>query len=132
MIRGNSAANTLNGLAGADYMRGMGGNDTYVVDNAGDVVDESVMGSSGTDLVRSSVTINLSDPTHFKGFIEHVTLLGSAAIHATGNGLNNTLTGNGAANFLVGRAGSDTLTGGAGFDHFVFDTALGAHQHRHH
>ena len=123
---GNLVANTLNGLGGADYMRGMGGNDTYVVDNAGDVADESVVGSSGTDFVRSSVTVNLSDPAHFKGLIEHVTLLGSAAIHAIGNGLDNTLIGNGAANILVGRAGSDTMTGGVGNDHSAFDVALGA------
>ena len=123
---GNLVVNTLNGLGGADYMRGMGGSDTYVVDHAGDVADESVVGSTGNDLVRSSVTVNLSDPAHFKGLIEHVTLIGSAAVHATGNDLGNTLIGNGAANFLTGRAGSDALTGGAGFDHFLFDTALGA------
>ena len=34
---GDLLANILNGGGGADLMRGMAGNDTYVVDNAGDV-----------------------------------------------------------------------------------------------
>ena len=35
-IIGNSGANMLNGGARGDNMQGGGGNDTYVVDNAGD------------------------------------------------------------------------------------------------
>ncbi len=124
-LTGNAAANTLNGAGGADAMRGMGGNDTYVVDNIGDVVDELAAGSSGIDLVLSTVTLDLSDTVHAKGTIDHVTLTGGGAINATGNGLNNTLAGNGAANTLTGRAGVDTLTGAAGNDTFRFDTALG-------
>ena len=103
-LTGNVAANTLNGAGGADAMRGLGGNDTYVVDNVGDVVDEAAAGSGGIDTVQSSVTFNLSDTAHAKGFIDHVTLTGAAAVNVVGNGLGNTLTGNGAANILIGRA----------------------------
>ena len=38
-------------------MRGGLGNDIYVVDQAGDVVDES--GGGGTDLVRSAISYTL-------------------------------------------------------------------------
>ena len=43
----NSAANRLDGGAGADIMTGGAGNDTYVVDNAGDVVTEAAAGGTG-------------------------------------------------------------------------------------
>jgi len=58
---GNSAANhltgrlgndTLDGGAGADTMQGSVGDDVYIVDNAGDVVVESL--NEGIDLVKAS------------------------------------------------------------------------------
>ena len=58
-------------------MLGGAGNDTYVVDNAGDVVDET--GGNGTDLVQSSISFSLSDSVHAIGGIENLTLTGSAA-----------------------------------------------------
>ena len=42
----------LDGGAGADTMTGGAGNDTYVVDNAGDVGDRDAAGG-GTDTVQS-------------------------------------------------------------------------------
>jgi len=107
-LAGNGAANVLNGGAGADTLAGGAGNDTYVVDNAADVVTE--LAGDGSDLVQSSVTFTLAAE------IENLTLTGSGAINATGNGLANVLTGNGANNTLTGNAGDDTLVGGAGTD----------------
>ncbi len=124
---GNDGNNVLNGATGADYMRGYGGNDIYVVDNAGDVVDESVAGSGGTDRAQSAVlSINLSDAVHFKGAIEAAMLTGSANLNLAGNSLNNILWGNDGNNVLNGLGGNDTLQGGAGNDSFVFNTALNA------
>ncbi len=40
MLTGNGAANILDGRGGADTMIGGLGNDTYVVDDDGDVVTE--------------------------------------------------------------------------------------------
>jgi Ca2+-binding RTX toxin-like protein len=120
-LTGNAAANVLNGGGGADVLRGLGGNDTYVVDNALDVVDET--GGSGIDTVQSSVTFNLGSTADAKGTVENLTLTGSAAINATGNGSANTLTGNAAANVLNGAGGADTLKGLGGNDTFRYASA---------
>ena len=86
------------------------------------MVDESVAGSVGSDLVRSSVSFSLLDAAHAKGAIEDLTLTGNGAINGTGNASANALIGNAAANVLAGNLGSDFLTGGAGGDTFLFDT----------
>ena len=106
VLTGNSGNNTLNGGTGADQMAGGGGNDTYVLDNAGDVVTE--LANEGTDLVQSSLSYSLG------ANVENVTLTGTAAITATGNSLNNVLAGNSGANVLTGGAGDDTYVVGAG------------------
>jgi Ca2+-binding RTX toxin-like protein len=110
-LTGNSAANWLNGGGGADSMQGGAGNDTYVVDNAGDVVGEAV--GEGTDLVQSSVTYTLS------ANVENLTLTGSTASNGTGNALDNVLTGNSANNTLTGGEGNDSLNGGTGSDTLI-------------
>ena len=120
---GSSLANVLTGLAGndifdggggADRMIGGTGNDTYAVDNAGDVVDET--GGDGTDLVQSAVTFSLSDAVHAIGGIENLTLTLTGNINGTGTALANVITGNGGNNTLAGLGGADTLIGGAGID----------------
>jgi Ca2+-binding RTX toxin-like protein len=104
-------------------MRGMAGNDAYVVDNAGDIVDESIAGSSGTDSVHSLIDFNLGNAVTVKGTVENLVLAGSANIHATGNGLGNLLVGNSGINILNGGAGIDTMRGMAGNDVYVVDNA---------
>src|SRR3972149_2433171 len=63
-------------------------------------------------LINRNVDLNLAPFTE----IEHVTLTGTAALNATGDGGDNALTGNSGANSLSGGAGADTLFGGAGND----------------
>ena len=94
VIFGLDGSDTLDGGGGADQMYGGIGNDTYVVDNAGDVANET--GGDGTDTVLASISFNLADSTHAIGSIENLTLTGSGAINATGNALNNVLIGNSA------------------------------------
>ena len=93
---------------------GGAGNDTYVVDNAGDVANETDGG--GTDTVLASVSFSLADPLHAIGAIENLTLTGSSVINATGNALNNVLIGNSATNVLRGGGGADRLDGYGGAD----------------
>ncbi len=106
-----AGADTLDGGTGADVMAGGLGNDTYLVDNVGDVVDET--GGDGVDTVNSSVTFTLA------AGVERLTLTGVAAVDATGNADANILTGNAAANTLSGLDGSDILRGADGADHLL-------------
>ena len=92
-------------------MVGLGGNDTYVVDNTGDVVTEEA--NKGSDTVQSSISYALSLN------VENLTLTGTGAINGTGNDLANLLIGNTGNNFLDGGAGIDTMQGGAGDDTYV-------------
>jgi Ca2+-binding RTX toxin-like protein len=120
---GNYGNNYLNGGGGADVMTGFFGNDTYVVDNAGDQVEEA--GGAGSDTLFSFVSYTLAAnqevevlSTAFQG--------GTAAINLTGNNLAQTVYGNAGANVLNGGAGIDTLVGFGGADTYAFTTALGA------
>jgi Ca2+-binding RTX toxin-like protein len=99
---------TLNGGSGSDQMTGGVGNDTFVVDNTGDVVIEAA--NEGIDTVRSSISYTLGDNQ------ENLVLTGTAEIKGTGNAANNLLKGNNAANALLGNAGADTLIGNGGND----------------
>lgn len=128
LLVGGSLRDYLYGDAGVDTMRGGAGGDVYYVDNPGDVVDESVAGAGGVDVVRSSLNIDLTDTLHFKGDIEKAVLTGVTPLSARGNALANTLTANMAQCTLDGGLGNDTLTGlldGVAVTTFVFSTALG-------
>ncbi|MFN9546276.1 MAG: calcium-binding protein, partial [Cyanobacteriota bacterium] len=100
------------GGAGADTMTGGAGNDTYTVDNVGDVVLE--LPGAGTDEVRSSISYVLGLS------VENLALLGSVNHSATGNAEANLIIGNAGNNVIIGALGQDTLTGNAGADAFVF------------
>ena len=129
IIVGNSANNiltglggndTLDGSAGADKMFGGTGNDIYVVDNAGDVVDDQT-GGGGTDTVKTSITFSLADSVHAMGSIENLILTGTSSINGTGNAIDNVISGNSANNVLAGG-----LNGGVGDTVSYANAASGA------
>ncbi|KQP61127.1 hypothetical protein ASF41_22860 [Methylobacterium sp. Leaf111] len=112
LLIGSSGADRLSGGAGADVMKGGLGNDTYIVDNAADVVIEAA--NEGTDRVLTQISYTLTDN------VENLTLSTSKAIDGTGNSLSNAIIGNAGVNVLDGRGGADTLTAGGGNDIFQF------------
>jgi Ca2+-binding RTX toxin-like protein len=109
LLLGGLADDYLRGGDGADTLQGGTGNDTYVVENIGDITDET--GGDGIDLVWSRISWTLG------AGLENLTL-GSAGgdIDGTGNGVANIITGNAGDNGLSGLAGNDTLLGEGGHD----------------
>ena len=114
-LDGGSGNDLLDGGAGIDKLTGGSGNDIYVIDNAKDMVVEAA--GDTDDLVRATIAIGLNSGLYAN--VENVTLLGKAALNATGNGVGNTLTGNDGANILDGQGGADHLVGGKGNDTYV-------------
>ncbi len=115
-LEGGAGHDLLDGGSGADVMAGGVGDDVYVVDDAGDVVDESA--GEGTDTVRASIDYMLGDN------IENLELIGTSAIDSTGNAASNTIAGNDGDNVLKGLEGDDTLFGNGGND--TLDGGTGA------
>ncbi|MBK6657407.1 MAG: FG-GAP repeat protein [Proteobacteria bacterium] len=111
---GGTGNDKLDGGVGRDLMRGEAGNDTYVIDDAGEIIKSTR--DDGVDTVISSVSYILGAQQ------EILTLAsGKLNLNATGNGGANILNGNSGANTLDGGAGRDTLLAGAGNDRLVFD-----------
>jgi Ca2+-binding RTX toxin-like protein len=124
-ITGNAGDNILHdgGAGAADTLKGLGGNDTYRIFNAGDVIVEGA--GQGTDKVIAAVDYKLGAGVHVE-IMQTNGSAGKSGIDLTGNEFAQTITGNAGDNRLEGKGGADTLTGLGGKDTFVFATALGA------
>jgi Ca2+-binding RTX toxin-like protein len=103
VLVGNAGANTINGGKGADVMAGAGGNDSYTVDDTGDVVME-LPGEGIMDSVSTTINYTLPDQ------VEHLVLIGIGNINGIGNALDNKITANAGINFIDGRGGIDTVS----------------------
>ncbi|HVQ09777.1 MAG TPA: calcium-binding protein [Allosphingosinicella sp.] len=124
LLFGNNGNNILDGGEGApDDLYGIGGDDIYVVRNAGDLVWETV--SQGSDLVYAHISFALRAGSLVEA-LSTVTHAATDAIDLTGNEFAQTLAGNFGANLLDGKGGNDLLAGLAGADIFAFTSALGA------
>ncbi len=114
---GNDQMAGVQGKADTGGMAGGKGDDTYIVDNAGDKVVEK--GGEGVDTVLS-----YSGSYKLSANVENLTLGGTGHLNGTGNDSNNILTGNDGNNVLQGGGGDDLLLGGKGND--TLDGGTGA------
>lgn len=105
-LTGNAGNNLLDGLGGADTMVGGKGNDTYRVDNAGDVVTEKA--GQGIDTVSTSIDYTLG------AGVENLTMSssGMVSLKGYGNELANTMSDWIGSDLLSGLDGNDTINGG--------------------
>jgi trimeric autotransporter adhesin len=97
-----SGTDTLVAGAGLSTLIGGTGNDLFVVDNAGDIIQDT--STTASNSAQSSVSFSLVTN------VNSLTLTGTFALTGTANGATDTLTSN---------AGLDTLVGGGGNDTFV-------------
>jgi hypothetical protein len=123
-ITGNYGANVLrDGAGAADVLRGLNGNDTYLVYTSGTTIIEAASGGTA-DRVAAGVDYVLGAGVH----VEVMTTNGSggtASIDLTGNALKQTITGNAGANILHdgGSGAADTMSGLGGNDIYrVYNT----------
>ena len=122
LIFGGLGNDFIDGGTGADEMwDSEGGDDTYVVDNVGDLVFElGFDASQGIDTIRTTLgTYTLgpaTDTLSDMGFVENLTYIGAGSFTGIGNELDNAITGGTGGDTLDGGDGNDTLNGGAGAD----------------
>ncbi|MDX2309364.1 MAG: hypothetical protein NW216_14080 [Hyphomicrobium sp.] len=107
-LSGGDGNDTLNGGGAGDTLNGGLGNDVYVLDGTTDALTDT----GGTDTIQSNVSRSLAA----FAFIENLSLTGTTAVSATGNGSNNVLFGNAIGNSLSGAGGNDSLNGLGGTD----------------
>ena len=124
---GGDGNDTLRSGTGSDTLSGGNGDDAYFIDVSTDVILADTSGIDTVNLFYATGTYTLAAD------LEHINLLGTAAINGTGNALDNIITGNAGNNIIDGGAGNDTLdggtgndilSGGLGQDIYVFNTAL--------
>lgn len=125
VLNGYGGNDTLSGGYGADTMNGGAGDDYYIVNDAGDVVNERSGGLDlgGHDLVQSYISFILG------GDIEDLTLWAGGNIDGTGNARDNVIRGNTGRNTLRGMDGNDSMLADNGNDTVYggngLDTLLG-------
>jgi Ca2+-binding RTX toxin-like protein len=117
ILDGGVGNDTLDGNGGVDTLKGGVGNDFYILDNNGDVVDvvlETATGGLDTVISNSDYTLAAN--------LENLQLSGNGDFSAIGNALGNNIFGNAGENVLDGRGGDDLLIGGLGDDTYYVDS----------
>jgi Ca2+-binding RTX toxin-like protein len=110
-LYGQGGNDVLDGGSGADDMRGGRGNDTYFVNDAADIISESIETGSRDSLFSSALTYSLALGVE----VEELYLL-TGGLNLNGNDLDNRIVGNAVANTLLGQFGNDTIMGAGGDD----------------
>ena len=97
------------GGTGADTLEGGRGNDTYVINDTGNVIVD--LAGSGFDTVETTL-LSLG----IGGTIEGLVFKGTGNFKGFGTGVDNRIVGGAGHDTLIGGAGNDTLLGNAGND----------------
>jgi Ca2+-binding RTX toxin-like protein len=115
---------SIDGLQGADIMVGGLGNDTYNLENIGDITIEGL--NEGIDTVNAfidcTLAANIENLFLVEGSNATIGIGNEISNVILGNSLNNTLNGGLGDDTLYGGLGRDTLIGGLGNDRFVFNS----------
>ena len=113
-IVGNAGNNVLSdgGGAGADILRGLGGNDVYIVRNAATTIDESA-GQGANDRVAAAVDFALAADDDIE-LLTTTSTGGTAGIDLVGNALAQTIIGNAGSNVLRSGTGAPDILRGLG------------------
>ena len=107
-LDGGDGNDLLDGGSGDDTMRGGAGRDVYVVDSAGDRVEETTVGTlGGVDAVFALVDYTLPENVENLYLVE----LPNFPSNGTGNELDNVITGTPGPDRLRGLGGNDRLVG---------------------
>jgi Ca2+-binding RTX toxin-like protein len=108
-ITGGAGNDALDGGFGIDRLVGGAGDDTYRVDNSGDVIVEAA--GAGIDTVLAT-----AGAYTLSANVDNLIFAGTGSFNGTGNALANAIVGGAGSDTLSGGAGDDTITGGAGND----------------
>jgi Ca2+-binding RTX toxin-like protein len=121
-LSGGTGNDMLEGGLAADSMAGGPGDDTYIVDSAGDSVTE--LSGEGVDEIRTGLAaFSMQSLTNF----ENLTATTDIAHDFRGNGGSNRLTGAAGNDFLrLQDGGNDTALGGGGNDTIYYGAAFTA------
>src|SRR4029077_10294241 len=106
---------------------GGAGDDTYLVDDSGDLITEAA--GAGIDTVESTANAYTLGAN-----VDNLIFVGTGNFNGTGNALANTMVGGagndtlsavGGGDTITGGAGDDTMNGGTGNDTFLFAAGFG-------
>lgn len=145
IISGSNRAERFDTSLGNNVVRGMGGNDYFVVSSYTDTIDGGdgvdtfywdryMLGDAKVDLrtqtfsgYDSFATLSMSGIENFAFEAGEATIIGSGVGNRiTGAEGDDVFRGMGGRDWLDGKGGHNVLVGGAGADHFVFSTLPGA------
>lgn len=118
-IYGNIGSNRLEGGGGFDVLRGLAGDDTYVVDLTNDLIIEFVGDGTDTVLAMGSYVLNAGTEVEIVASIDADQ---TTAMRLVGNEFDNQIYGNAGRNRLEGGGGADLLQGYGGDDGYVVDS----------
>lgn len=125
---GDDRFDNRGGTISVKDIRGHGGDDTLITDDAAYKLVE--LAGGGNDTVKSTVSYKLDADSEVENLVliggKNLKATGSAnAEHITGNAGNNRILGLSGSDTIAGNRGNDRITGGSDADDFVFRTGDG-------